>query len=108
MGIWGGLGRKLGKLDASGNVSTNIYQGAASGDMKAGDVRLGILAGGTGSLGPGAIDLTLINAGLTSNSNGAKGTYYEALKIDAGLTPKFEIGATGKVIVTWSYQKREQ
>lgn len=109
--MWGfgaGLGVKLGKLDASGNVSTTIYQGTTSGDMKAGDVRLGILAGGTGSLGPGAIDLTLINAGLTSNSNGAKGTYYEALKIDAGLTPKFEIGATGKVIVTWSYQKRGQ
>jgi hypothetical protein len=107
--MWGfGVGAGLlARKQAGTGVEWNVFNGFNSRpNMAPGEVRLGLSAGFQGGLGPAAINIDAISAGLHSNSNGDKGFFESRGVVNAGLTPSFGVDAMGRLAVTWQYQRK--
>jgi hypothetical protein len=107
--MWGfgvGLG-VVARKQAGTGVEWNVFQGDSTRPTQApGEARLGLSLGFQGSLGPAAINVNAVTAGLHSNSNGDKGFFHSRAEVNAGLTPSFNVDALGRLAVTWQYQRQ--
>lgn len=107
--MWGfgvGVGL-LARKQAGTGVEWNVFNGFNSRpNMAPGEVRLGVSLAFQGGLGPAAMNIDAISAGLHSNSNGGNGGYGTLWNINAGVTPSFGVDALGRLAVTWQYQPK--